>query len=76
MCVVGMKDPNMSIGPWVAPEDIKYPEDRWILMEAYRLMVCGRSLVIKNWKCYSMRSTFSTKQSRGQRSNPSSRTRQ
>ena len=28
MCVVGMKDPNMSIGPWVAPEDIKYPEDR------------------------------------------------
>ena len=27
MCVVEMKDPNMGIGPWVAPEDIKYPED-------------------------------------------------
>ena len=44
-----------------------------MMMEAYRIMVRGRSLFIRNWKCCPRRSTSSAKQSRDHKSELSSK---
>jgi len=41
---------------------------------AYKLIFCGRSLVVRGWDYSPRRNTSSAKQSRGQRSGLSSRT--
>ena len=46
-----------------------------IVTETYRTVVCGRSLVMRNWKCCPRRSTSSAKQSRGHKSDLSLRIR-
>ena len=43
-----MKGPDKDIGPWAAPEDVKEPEDRQVLVKTSRLLGRGRGLVIIN----------------------------
>ena len=43
-----MKGPNKNIRPWAAPEDVKEPEDRYVLMKASRLLGRGGGLIIVN----------------------------
>ena len=45
---VGIKGPEMEIGPWAESKDIKSSEGRWILMGAYKLVVRGRNLVMRD----------------------------
>ena len=74
--IVGIKDPEMGIGLWAMSKDIKSSKDKQILTGAYKLVVHGRSLVIRDRKCSLRRNISSAKQRRGPRSNPLSRTRQ
>lgn len=67
-----MKGTEMGNGLWVVSKDIK---DRLMLMEAYKLMVCGRSPVIRSWECSPRSNTSSAKQRRGLGFDPLLRTR-
>ena len=44
-----MKDLNKDIGPWAAPEDVKEPKDRYVLVKASRLLDQGGGLIVVNW---------------------------
>ena len=44
--IVGMKDPNKDIGLWATLEDVKEPEDRYVLVKASRLLGQGRGLIV------------------------------
>ena len=47
-----MKDPNKDIGPWAALEDVREPEDRYVLVKASRLLDRGGGLIVENkWRC-------------------------
>ena len=43
-----MKDLNKDIGPWAAFEDVREPEDRYILVKACRLLDRGGGLIVEN----------------------------
>ena len=43
-----MKDPNKDIGLWAALEDVREPEDRYVLVKASRLLDRGGGLIVEN----------------------------
>ena len=50
--IVGMKGTDKDIGPWAPLEDIKEPEDKYVLVKASRLLGRGRGLIVVNkWRC-------------------------
>ena len=65
---VGIKGPEMDIGPWAMSKN------KQTLMRTYKLVSYGRSLVTKDRDCSPRRNTSSVKHSKGQRSNLLSRT--
>ena len=50
--IVGMKGLDKDIGLRAASEDIKEPEDKYVLVKASRLLGRGGDLIIVNrWHC-------------------------
>ena len=41
-----MKGLDKEIGPWATLEDVKEPEDRYVLVKASRLLGQGRGLIV------------------------------
>ena len=46
--IVGMKGLDKDIGLWAAPEDVKEPEDKYVLVKASRLLGRGGGLIVVN----------------------------